>query len=62
MVRDQNGFLRRIRNQNNTVILGEIQDHLIAEINRIGQTLDTDNEVSDNEVDGFDYDYPDHRA
>jgi hypothetical protein len=62
MERDQNGFLRRIRNQNNTVILGEIQDHLIAEINRIGQTLDTDNEVSDNEVDGFDYDYPDHRA
>jgi hypothetical protein len=62
MERDQYGFLRRIRNQNNTVILGEIQDHLIAEINRIGQTLDTDNEVSDNEVDGFDYDYPDHRA
>jgi hypothetical protein len=63
MVRDHhNGFLRRIRNQNNTVILEEIQDHIIAEINRIGQTLDTDNEVSDNEVDGFDYDYPDHRA
>ena len=34
----------------------------MTEINRLGQTLDTDNEVSDNEVDGYGYDYPDYRA
>ena len=71
MVRDRNGFLRRAHNQNEeyyphnrniTDELEEIQNHLITEINRIGQTLDTDIEVSDNEVDGFDYDYPDQRA
>lgn len=71
MVRDQNGFLRRAHHQNEeyyphnrniTDELEEIQNHLITEINRIGQTLDTDIEVSDNEVDGFDYDYPDQRA
>ena len=64
MVRDHNGF-RRVRNQNernNTDILEEIQNHLMTEINRLEQTLDTDIEVSDNEVDGFDYDYPDQRA
>ena len=64
MVRDHNGF-RRVRNQNernNTDILEEIQNHLMTEINRLGQTLDTDNEVSDNEVDGYGYDYPDYRA
>ena len=55
LIQNHNGF-RRVRNQNernNTDILEEIQNHLMTEINHLGQTLDTDNEVSDNEVDGY---------
>jgi hypothetical protein len=60
MVRDDNGFLRRAHNQNE-----EYYPHnrnIRMELEALLPNIPTDNEVRDNEVDGYDYEYPDNRA
>jgi hypothetical protein len=60
MVRDDNGFLRRAHNQNE-----EYYPHnrnIRMELEALLPNIPTDNEVRDNEVDGYDYEYPDQRA
>jgi hypothetical protein len=60
MVRDDNGFLRREHNQNE-----EYYPHnrnIRMELEALLPNIGPDNEVRDNEVDGYGYEYPDHRA
>jgi hypothetical protein len=60
MVRDDNGFLRRAHNQNE-----EYYPHnrnIRMELEALLPNIGPDNEVRDNEVDGYGYEYPDHRA
>jgi hypothetical protein len=60
MVRDDNGFLRREHYQNE-----EYYPHnrnIRMELEALLPNIHRGNEVRDNEVDGYDYEYPDNRA
>jgi hypothetical protein len=60
MVRDDNGFLRRAHNQNEEYYPHNRNNRM--ELEALLPNIHRGNEVTDNEIDRYDYEYPDDRA